>query len=214
MQKKSSDLNFKFQISNFKFLRAFTLIELLVVLAIIAILAGTLLPAVTSALEKGRQIKCLANIKGITGIFFMAAQDNGNIYPNDPTMGGDELAIMKSSATNYFQDSRLLHCPDDHGAQSWPGSGVGGKSCYDKGHSSYAYLLNTVSAAGVSNIANQRISTILSPGTKAVLIEPCLHSGNTVIWHERSHYGAVGYVDNHAAMVQAVSTIYPTNTYY
>ena len=66
-----------------------TLIELLIVIAIIAILAGMLLPALNKARESGRSASCMNNLKSITGTALLYAGDNHDFMPPASGNAGD-----------------------------------------------------------------------------------------------------------------------------
>lgn len=69
--------------------RNFTLIELLIVVAIIAILAGLLLPALNSARDKAMAVKCLSNLKQQGAGFLQYAMDNKERVPCSATPGSN-----------------------------------------------------------------------------------------------------------------------------
>ncbi|HKS38257.1 MAG TPA: prepilin-type N-terminal cleavage/methylation domain-containing protein [Verrucomicrobiae bacterium] len=61
---------------------AFTLIELLIVIAVIAILASLLLPALARAKERTRQVACLSNIRQIDLGFRLYLSEHHDRFPD------------------------------------------------------------------------------------------------------------------------------------
>jgi prepilin-type N-terminal cleavage/methylation domain-containing protein/prepilin-type processing-associated H-X9-DG protein len=89
----------------------FTLIELLVVVAIIAILAGMLLPAVARARQRAQAIKCVSNLRQITLATMTYAYDNRGSIPIDaPLEKGVTWASMLATNGNV-RPFELFVCP-------------------------------------------------------------------------------------------------------
>jgi len=61
--------------------RAFTLVELLVVIGIIAVLIGVLLPVLAGVSQRGRDLKCQANLRTCLQLIFTYAAENKGSLP-------------------------------------------------------------------------------------------------------------------------------------
>ncbi len=96
---------------------AFTLIELLIVVAIIAILAGMLLPALNKARAKAQSAKCVSNLKQLSTAFSMYQGDSNGFYPPvcRAAFGGSAANRNPYGWTlyngGYMKNSKIMYCP-------------------------------------------------------------------------------------------------------
>src|SRR5947207_10009485 len=87
---------------NFMTKSAFTLIELVVVIAIIAILASLLLPALSKSKAKAQSIGCVNDVKQLTTAWFLYADDENDQFVNNH--GRDETRVKRQTWANNVED--------------------------------------------------------------------------------------------------------------
>lgn len=87
----------------------FTLIELLVVVAIIAILASLLLPAIGKAKLRGQSAQCLAHARQMGLGYFMYLQDFGKPFPY--SLARPEVFWMELLRANFAKTDKVRICP-------------------------------------------------------------------------------------------------------
>lgn len=161
--------------------RAFTLLELLSVIAIIAILAMLLLPALSKARARARQVECVGQLRQVGVAFHAFAHDHNGHFPMRlPVSAGgtaeSAVAARKDAGefalsylhlqvlSNELTTPRLLVCPADDRQPAF------GFSTMNNQNLSYFVALNADYPYPTSILAGDRNLTNDWAGTPAAVV--------------------------------------------
>lgn len=98
--------------------QGFTLIEMLVVIAIIALLASLIVPAVSNALTRAQQVKCMSNMRQIGQALMMyTLENNGALPPTRHSAQADQAWITLLSPYLGNMDEIRISPADPRGRE-------------------------------------------------------------------------------------------------
>ena len=149
----------------------FTLIELLIVIAVIAILAALLLPALNNARSISIGIKCLSNIRQIGGIYALYGTDYRDQIPSPYSMrnnSGADYSFFEKLASLYKipfgknAENGIFRCP------AYPREGYLGNSFYTS-YGGNTYGLTGQQSPSASG-ANQRTTVFFKQPSRTVFL--------------------------------------------
>lgn len=146
----------------------FTLIELLLVIAIIGMLAGLLLPALSRAREQGRRAACAGNLRQIGAAILAYVGDYDRYIPPAQPSGG--VTWDQALINNNYVSAKIFRCPDDDLART--GGGV---------PRSYSISAGSNNAAVGPWIQGSRLTCYaLTNSTEIVLVSERITANNVI----------------------------------
>lgn len=96
--------------------RAFTLVEILVVIAIVAVLAGLLFPALTRTVASSRAAACVSNLRQLGSALNLYLAEHDNTMP---TMEAgrrslaEDVPVIDNTLDRYADSPEVFACPSD-----------------------------------------------------------------------------------------------------
>ena len=188
--------------------RAFTLIELLVVVAIIAILAALLLPALARAKQTAKTTVCISNLKQWGQATHLYTTDNDDLLPQD---GAPNPGNSSTNVGWYVDLPKVLNLPRYHdmpwrtNAAIEPGNSVWicpANPRRSNGNNLFHYCLNeNINGTGSGNQA--RLSSLPNPSALVWLFDsknlPAVGTPNFIHTNLHSRGANILFLDTHVS---------------
>ncbi len=154
---------------------AFTIIELLIVIAIIAVLAGMLLPTLRWARESARSVNCVSNLKQLVMAWQIYADNHDGVAcPSYEYRDGFtveyawDFRIKIADPSDwgygylgrYIKDGRITACPSYIPPTTW-----------GRPYTGYAYNATYIGGDVIGGVPSAKVSAIRSPSRTVVFAD-------------------------------------------
>src|SRR5438067_127069 len=190
---------------------AITLLEITVLIAIIAVLAALLMPALGRARDQAKATMCANNMRQLlVARQSWVAENDGGMIPPYPLAPGDPTTTWRLYLNQkYGIPTKAFKCPSAPSASQESASDLA---------SNYAALgdrpwNNTVSVASIEH-GSQQLVLLETRGTSCVLLRsdwkaPPMSDGKGIIGYWHNYKTTCGYADGHIELKKLGQTVTP-----